>query len=67
MNTSGTCFSAFTASDWLSAMFTIMFARAPAGSRTEAVRPTHPYSLPLLGAAVCQNDIDVKCENDGWP
>ena len=23
-------------------------------------------ALPLLGDAVCQNDIDVKCENDGW-
>ena len=20
----------------------------------------------LLGAAVCQNELDVKCENDGW-
>jgi len=29
-------------------------------------RPIQPYALPLLGAAVCQNDIDVKCENDGW-
>ena len=66
MNTSGTCFSAFTASVWLSEMFTIMFSRAPAGSSADAVRPIQPYSLPLLGAAVCQNDIDVKCENDGW-
>jgi hypothetical protein len=43
-----------------------MFERAPAGSRLDAVRPIQPYSLPLLGAAVCQNDSDVKCENDGW-
>ena len=66
MNTSGTCFSAFTASVWLSEMFTIMFGRAPAGSSADAVRPIHPYSLPLLGAAVCQNEADEKCENDGW-
>ena len=66
MNTSGTCFSALTASVWLSAMFTIMFCCSPSGSSADAVRPTQPYSLPLLGAAVCQNDIDVKWENDGW-
>ena len=66
MNTSGTWFAAFTARLWLSETLTIMFSRAPAGSRTEAVRPIQPYSLPLFGAAVCQNDIDVKCENDGW-
>jgi hypothetical protein len=42
------------------------FSRAPVGSRLVAVRPTQPYSLPLFGAAVCQNDIDVKCEKDGW-
>ena len=66
MNTSGTCFSAFTASVWLSEMFTIMFSRVPAGSSADAVRPIQPYSLPLFGAAVCQNEIDVKCENDGW-
>ena len=47
-------------------MLTIMFGRAPAGSRTEAVRPIQPYSLPLFGAAVCQKEIDVKWENDGW-
>ena len=40
-------------------------ARA-AGSSADAVRPSHPYSLPLLGAAVCQNELEVKCENDGW-
>ena len=57
---------ALTASVWLSEMFTIMFARAPVGSRFDAVRPTQPYSLPLFGAPVCQNEIDVKCENDGW-
>ena len=66
MNTSGTCFSAFTASVWLSEMLTIRLSREPAGSSADAVRPIQPYSLPLLGAAVCQNDIDVKCENDGW-
>ncbi len=64
-NTSGTWCWAFTASVWLSEMFTIMFARAPVGSSADAVRPTQPYSLPLLGAAVCQNDADEKCENDG--
>ena len=66
MNTSGTCLSAFTASVWLSETFTIMFGRAPSGSSADAVRPIQPYSLPLLGDAVCQNEIDVKCENDGW-
>ena len=66
MNTSGTCFSAFTASVWLSEMLTIRFSRVPAGSSADAVRPIQPYSFPLLGAAVCQNDADVKCENDGW-
>jgi hypothetical protein len=65
-NTSGTCLSAFTASVWLSEMLTIRFARAPVGSSADAVRPIHPYSLPLFGAAVCQNEIEVKCENDGW-
>ena len=40
--------------------------RVPAGSSADAVRPSQPYSLPLLGAAVCQNELDVKCENDGW-
>ena len=65
MNTSGTCFSALTARLWLSEMFTIMFSRAPVGSSAEAVRPIQPYSLPLLGEAVCQNEIDEKCENDG--
>ena len=35
-------------------------------AKAEAVRPSHPYSLPLLGAAVCQNELEVKCENDGW-
>ena len=44
-----------------------MFGRAPVGSSEEATRPIQPYSFPLLGAAVCQYDIDVKCENDGWP
>ncbi len=66
MKTSGTCFSAFTASVWLSETLTIMFSRVPAGSSADAVRPIHPNSLPLLGAALCQNEIDVKCENDGW-
>ena len=66
MKTSGTCFSAFTASVWLSEMFTIMFSLAPEGSSADAVRPIQPNSLPLLGAAVCQNEIEVKCENDGW-
>ena len=66
MNTSGTCFSDLTASVWLSAMFTIMFCSAPPGSSADAVRPIQPYSLPLLGAAVCQNETDEKCENDGW-
>jgi hypothetical protein len=36
------------------------------GIERRAVRPIQPYSLPLLGAAVCQNDADEKCENDGW-
>src|SRR5215475_4628445 len=66
MNTSGTCFAAFTASDWLSATFTIKFSREATGSSAAAVLPIQPYSLPLFGAAVCQKDIDVKCENDGW-
>ena len=43
-----------------------MFARSPAGSSAEAVRPIQPYSLPLFGAAVCQKDIELKCENEGW-
>ena len=65
-NTSGTCFSAFTARVWLLEMLTIMFGRVPVGSSADATRPIQPYSFPLFGAAVCQNDIDVKCENDGW-
>ncbi len=66
MNTSGTCLSAFTARVWLSETLTIRFWRAPAASSADAVRPIQPYSLPLFGAPVCQNEIDVKCENDGW-
>ena len=65
MKTSGTWFAPLTASVWLSEMLTIMLARAPAGSSADAVRPIQPYSLPLFGAAVCQYDTDVKCENEG--
>ena len=43
-------------------MFTIMFSRVPPGSSADAVRPIHPNSLPLLGDAVCQNEIEVKWE-----
>jgi hypothetical protein len=47
-------------------MLTIRFSYAPAESSADANRPIRPYSLPLLGDAVCQNDAEVKCENDGW-
>jgi hypothetical protein len=55
-----------TASVWLSDTFTIRFGCEPCGSIADAVRPIQPYSLPLFGAAVCQKEIDVKCEKDGW-
>jgi hypothetical protein len=38
-------------------MLTIRSLRAPDGSSADAVRPSQPYSLPLLGAAVCQNEL----------
>ena len=38
----------------------------PAGSSASAVRPYQPYCSPLLGAPVCQYELDVKWENDGW-
>jgi hypothetical protein len=46
-----------------------MFTRklgTPLGASASASRPTQPSSPPLLGAAVCQYAIEVKCENEGW-
>ena len=46
-------------------MFTMKLGGA-SGAIASAKRPTQPYCSPLLGAAVCQYAIDVKCENDGF-
>ena len=56
MNTSGTCFSAFTARVWLSEMLTIMFCARPGGIQ----RRRDPPDPAVLVAAVGRRGVPVR-------
>src|SRR2546427_134663 len=62
-NTSGTCFGALTARVWLSAMFTIMFSRAPEGSRSAAAAA--PFEDNENFCALIRRDA-VACLGQHW-